>query len=259
MATQATAAPPDVAFVGGLDIGQVSDPAAFALLRRDGHGPAGRYSLQALRRYAVGTKYHEFSDDALAVMAAPPAAGWPLAVDQTGVGRPVVEGIREKAVATTIVPVTITAGHAAHQDEQGWKVPKKDLVGVALRLFQTGRLLITPKLKFAKLLTKELQNFRIKITAALNETFGAWREGENDDLCFAVMLAAWVGEKCCTGPWHFSPPASARRPGFNPPPGVFHTGADPDGPDPGDPPSPSDVYGDSDPPPRPGRLWPASW
>jgi hypothetical protein len=188
----------DVAFIGGLDVGQVQDPAAFALLRRDGHGPAGVYSVQALRRYAIGTRYHEMAADSLAVMSAPPAKGWPLAVDQTGVGRPVVEAMRDGGVQ--IIPITITAGHDAHRDAYGWKVPKKDIVAVLMRLFQTRRLLISRWLKYAKLLTTELTNFRVKITAAANETFGAWREGDYDDLVFAVGLAAWVGEKCCCGP-----------------------------------------------------------
>ena len=46
----------------------------------------------------------------------------------------------------------------------------------------------------AGLLRAELLNFRVKITAAANETFGAWREGEHDDLVLAVALACWAGE-----------------------------------------------------------------
>jgi hypothetical protein len=210
----------DVAFIGGLDIGQVQDPAAFTLLKREGKPPTGQYRVEALRRYAVGTRYHDMSADALAVMNTPPAAGWPLAVDQTGVGRPIVEDMRGKGVP--IYPITITGGHNAHQDEQGWKVPKKDLIAVLMRLFQTQRLLISPALKFAALLVKELQNFRVKITAAANETFAAWREGDHDDLVFSVALAAWVGEKCLIGPWTVSEPGR-RLEATRAPPGVFES------------------------------------
>jgi hypothetical protein len=41
---------------------------------------------------------------------------------------------------------------------------------------------------------QELENFRVRITPAVNEVFGDWREGEHDDLVFALALAAWVGE-----------------------------------------------------------------
>ena len=37
-----------------------------------------------------------------------------------------------------------------------------------------------------------LEAFRVKITEAANETFGAWREGQHDDLLLAVALAAWM-------------------------------------------------------------------
>jgi hypothetical protein len=209
-----------VAFVGGLDIGQVQDPAAFTLLRRDGEPKVGVYSIQALRRYAIGTRYHDMAADALAVMTTPPAAGWPLAVDQTGCGRPIVEDMRGRGVS--IHPISITSGQDAHQDADGWKVPKKDLIAVLMRLFQTQRLLISPELKFAALLVKELTNFRVKITAAANETFAAWREGDHDDLVFSVALAAWVGEKCLIGPWTVNT-TGARLLAASAPPGVFET------------------------------------
>ena len=36
--------------------------------------------------------------------------------------------------------------------------------------------------------------FQVKITAAANATFGAWREGSHDDLVLAVAMACWYGE-----------------------------------------------------------------
>jgi hypothetical protein len=239
-----------LAFVGGLDIGQVGDPAAFALLQKVGEGTAAVYSVQTLRRYAIGTRYHESAGDALAVMSAPPAKDWPLAVDQTGVGRPVVEDMKGRGVL--IVPVTITAGHQAHKDDYGWKVPKKDLVGVAQRLLQTRRLLISPALKHAKTLTTELRNFRVKLTKAANETFGPWREGDHDDLVFAVALAAWVGEKGCCGPWVYRPDPAARLEVARAPRGMWAT----DGPDDDQWPDDLETLDDDA---RGGLPYPPSW
>jgi hypothetical protein len=43
---------------------------------------------------------------------------------------------------------------------------------------------------------RELQQFQVKITAAANETFGVWRDGQHDDLVLAVALACWWAERC---------------------------------------------------------------
>lgn len=44
------------------------------------------------------------------------------------------------------------------------------------------------------MLVAELEAFRVKVTASANETFGAWRERDHDDLVLATALAAWAGE-----------------------------------------------------------------
>jgi hypothetical protein len=51
----------------------------------------------------------------------------------------------------------------------------------------------------AATLVEELLAFQVRVTAAANETFGAWREGRHDDLVLAVAVAAWAGE-------HLAPP-----------------------------------------------------
>jgi hypothetical protein len=45
----------------------------------------------------------------------------------------------------------------------------------------------------ASVLVQELLNFRVKITEAANETFGAG-DGEHDDIVLAVALACWYAE-----------------------------------------------------------------
>jgi hypothetical protein len=61
------------------------------------------------------------------------------------------------------------------------------------RKLQERCLQIAPALAHAETMEMELQNFRVKITAAANETFEAWRERDDDDLVLA--LAAWNAEK----------------------------------------------------------------
>ena len=62
-------------------------------------------------------------------------------------------------------------------------------------LLQSGRLRIARELEHAETLQKELAAFRVKVTAAGNETFEARRERDHDDLVLAVALAAWLGER----------------------------------------------------------------
>ena len=45
------------------------------------------------------------------------------------------------------------------------------------------------------MLVEELQNFKLKITTASNDTYEAWRESVHDDLVLAAAMAAWLGEK----------------------------------------------------------------
>jgi hypothetical protein len=56
---------------------------------------------------------------------------------------------------------------------------------------ETGTLRVASELPEAETLMNELLNFQVKITAAANDTYGAWREGTHDDLVLAVALTCW--------------------------------------------------------------------
>jgi hypothetical protein len=61
---------------------------------------------------------------------------------------------------------------------------------------QAGRLKIASALPEAATLTKELQDFQMKITLATgHDSYGAWREGAHDDLVLALACALWCGER----------------------------------------------------------------
>lgn len=215
-------------FVTGLDLGQAQDPTAMAVVEtRLGPHPVtpGRlawyYAVRALPRWPLGTRYPEVVAD-VAERLSGKLPGEPLVVDQTGVGRAVVDCFRLHPKCPRLIPVTITAGHRAVQEPDGWKVPKKELVAVLQVLLQTQRIAVAAGLREAETLKRELENFRVKITAAANEAFGAWREGEHDDLVLALALACWFSER-------LRPADAAARVGgeclaAKAPPGVFHGG-----------------------------------
>jgi hypothetical protein len=142
----------------------------------------------------LGTKYPSIVKD-LAELVDTPILSMPyLVVDQTGVGRAVIDMLKDSEPCATIKPILITGGHVVSIDDDGVRhVPKKELVSVLQVLLQGKRLTIA-KVPERDVLVQELLNFKVKITISANETFEAWRERDHDDLVLAVALAAWFGE-----------------------------------------------------------------
>jgi hypothetical protein len=69
----------------------------------------------------------------------------------------------------------------------------------------TRRLQIARSLTDARTQVRQLENFRVKITLLVHETFGAWREGQHDDLVLAAALAGWWAERGSCRPWEVKP------------------------------------------------------
>jgi hypothetical protein len=195
-------------YVSGLDLGQASDFTALAVLEKTivagppaDNKPVAHYGVRHLERFPLGTSYGAVTERLIKLFGGPPLQRSVLAVDRTGVGRAVVDMIYAARVGAALMPITITAGHKAEPDAvgTGWRVPKKDLVGVLQVLLQERRIKVAPELPEAPTLVKELQNFRVKVTAAANEIYEAWREGQHDDLVLAVGIAAWAAERSGPG------------------------------------------------------------
>ena len=126
----------------------------------------------------------------------PLSSGTPrLAVDETGVGAPVVDLFRQARLNAVLHPIHITGGSTVNRDRGVEYVPKRNLVSVVQVALQTDKLKIAEALPEAGTLVRELQDFQVKITEAANDTYGAWREGAHDDLVLAVALALYVGKK----------------------------------------------------------------
>jgi hypothetical protein len=170
----------------GLDLGQAQDYSALVTLEHGG----GRHDAVDIRRWPLGTPYPVIVADVGAMLDAPPLVGASLVVDGTGVGRGIIDMFR--TANRRPVPVLITAGAHAHEDENGyWLVPKKELVGAVQLALQTGVLKIARSLPHAQTIAQELTQFQAKITDAANVVTGAWREGQHDDLVLALALALW--------------------------------------------------------------------
>lgn len=220
--------PPVEAYCLGLDLGQSQDPSALAVNRvtftPERNGTWSRqHAIVYLKRWQLKTPYTVDEDllrrgqvkpgiaqDLREIVKRPPLY-WPrVAVDYTGVGRACVDIFRAADLACNLWPVCITAGQQETVTDGNFHVPKKSLVACTLGLFYGQRLALVDCPE-RKVLLKELDTFRMKISVAGNESFEAWREKDHDDLVFAVMLSCWLGER--SGPPgaqlpHMEPPSS---------------------------------------------------
>lgn len=174
----------------GVDLGQSQDYTAFAILEEK---TLRHYDLRHIERHR-DKPYPALVDRLRELISHLP--GTPsLAIDGTGVGRPVVDMIREAQLRADAYAITITGGDEVTRKGFNIHVPKRDLVSSVACLLQTGRLRIPRNLPDADLLERELLRFRAKISLSGNDTYEAWREKDHDDLVLAVALACWLNEK----------------------------------------------------------------
>jgi hypothetical protein len=191
----------------GLDLAQAQEPSAIAVLERtttpdtaDAKRELTIYSVRHLERWPPGTTYTTMIERVVSMFSKPPLRNMKLVIDQTGVGRAVVDLLRDEktwgCLQADLTAVTITGGHGVNfADDGSWHVAKKHLVAPLQVLFQDHRLKIADILPDTGMLVKELNNFRAKITLAGDDTIEDWRQGQHDDLVLAIAIAAWQGER----------------------------------------------------------------
>ena len=186
----------------GLDLGQVHDPSAIAILERTcvvldrslvtyAWNTETRHALRYLERIPLGTPYPDLADHVHQLVRRPELKGATLVLDATGVGKPVLDIFKKAKLPCRIVPVTITGGDAQTCHDGHWRVPKRDLITGLMVLFQAEKIEICGHLPEAETLVRELGDMRVKISLNGNDKYGAWREGEHDDLVLAAALACW--------------------------------------------------------------------
>lgn len=198
----------------GVDLGQARDFTAIAVLERHklrgvlDEKAALHYQLRHLERLPLGTSYPEQVEAVKGLWDKLRARidsyerrpRVSLVVDQTGVGRPVVDMLREAGLRR-LTAITITAGDAVSRDGFDVRVPKRELVSVMQVLLQSGRFQYAANLKLVPLLQKELLAFKVSISAQGHDSYNNdARENPHDDLVLAVALAAWVGESVAAPP-----------------------------------------------------------
>jgi hypothetical protein len=164
------------------------------------------YRVRHLERPPLGTSYVDVVERILELLESLRDTELVLAVDTTGVGRPVADMLKSRLqkwlesnrqVRLTTGWITITGGDSVTKAEGGGlRVPKRDLASAPLVLMQNGQLKIAEAMPLAETLRKELLNFKVKINiSTAHDSYEAWREGDHDDLVLSVALACWAGER----------------------------------------------------------------
>ncbi len=184
----------------GLDLGQSTDHSALAAVERVKlpvpiFRRKWRYVVRLLDEYPLGVNYPDQVNRVVTTLSHPVLKGSKVGVDYTGVGRPVYDLLKQARPPVMLYPVLTTSGHSTTYDEKTREIhaPKVDQVSLLQVLLQADLLNWHPTLKAGPRLKDQLSRYRVKITKAKNETFGA-EAGTNDDLVSAVMTACFVGE-----------------------------------------------------------------
>ncbi len=191
----------------GLDLGQSKDFSALAIIEcvrtiTNGGDTDKITQLNCihLQRWALRTPYPAIVADVVKMVNNLDPFLYPkdkttLAIDATGVGAPVVDLFKREKINAELKPIQIVGGANVSEEFGMTRVPKRDLVSVVQVGLQNKTLKIAAGLELSETLSRELQNFTVKITDSANDVYGAWREGTHDDLVLAVALALWTANR----------------------------------------------------------------
>lgn len=188
----------------GIDVGQKKDPTAVCIAQSAWREVEGRmeihFIVRHLERLPLGTPYPEVVERVgrLAFRAGDIAGEWPLLyVDATGVGQPIVDGLRDGGYHESVVAVVFTAGETRKETWEGSclrvALGKEYLVSRLQVLLRTGRLHLPPGHEM-EALAEELLNYELRVDAKGHAKAGAFRVGTHDDLVTAVGLATQVDD-----------------------------------------------------------------
>ena len=190
-----------------VDLGQMSDPTAIAVLER-WEEPTGEldrttwempkrklHAVRWLQRVPLGTSYVDVVSNIMSL-----ARQWKqlgncaVVVDATGVGAAVLDMLKRASwFNCRLIPVVFTGGERETFHIDRWHVPKRDLIQGLAVLLESGSLLVEPRLSEAPTLRRELQNVRWDLSPAGRDLFSGGRE--HDDLVMAVALGVWSARR----------------------------------------------------------------
>lgn len=148
-----------------------------------------RYDLRYVERLPLGQDYLAIVQQISTIVNTAPIRGCTLAVDYSGVGRPVFTMLQEAGLRP--IGIQITGGGAWTREGQGFNVAKSFLMSNLLKLINKRQLHIPADLPDLDLLRAELQDLRTT-TSAAGYTRVSAAEGRHDDLALSLAVAAFA-------------------------------------------------------------------
>jgi hypothetical protein len=193
-------------FYVAVDLGQASDPTAIAVIHHQVEPLSDwkvderhctlkqrteeRFDVRHLERLPLGMTYPAQVMHVAQMLSRPPLRDAELAIDETGVGRPVGDMFQQHGLKPT--RVTITSGQEqSRAGPYSWHVPKNILIPNLEARMHSGELRISNALSEAPALRDELKDFQRKIAETGRSTWTA-RTGQHDDLVLALAIGVWA-------------------------------------------------------------------
>lgn len=190
-------------FIIGASLGTGMQPTAIAVLEqevlksRDWPVETGALRLRYLDRLALDVTYPQIVAEIAGMLEAPEIKDQEqcgesdVVLDLTGCGHAVVELFERDRIEPMRVWI-VGAGRQEEQVSHGtWHIPKVELIGVLRVLYEAGRLKMAKDLPLVQTLLDELRAFKMKPPRIDPNDPESWREGQFDDLIFAVALTVW--------------------------------------------------------------------
>jgi hypothetical protein len=198
---------PGAQFCVSVDLGQMSDPTAIAVMEgwtepsgemdraTFAQGRQKRFAVRWLERVPLGTSYVDVVELVFRLVRQWKQLGnCVVVVDATGVGAAVLDMLRKRGFGECrVVPVVFTGAERETYNIDRWHVPKRDLVQGLAVLLEMGGLQVEPLLAEAGALRRELSNVRWGVSAGGADLFGGGRR--HDDLVMALALGVWWGRR----------------------------------------------------------------
>jgi hypothetical protein len=180
-------------FYVGLDLGQARDYSAIIVNeKRVAQDGTAFHAIRWAHRFRLGTNYLDVAREVADLMGRLPLRPEPPALwaDNTGVGRPVSDLLREQGL--TPWNVNLTAG--ANWSISGPKtisLPKAIMASTLNVALQNGDIGFAGDLPWLAIITSELGSYRVTQTASGADSFNSRTESDHDDFVVALGLAVF--------------------------------------------------------------------
>jgi len=154
------------------------------------------YHVRYVARMALGISYSDIVSYILALHEALEDYKPIIALDVVGVGRVVLDMLRERGLSN-VVPITTTASVEPAVKKNGeWSVGKAELAQTVKGLFGRDIIKIAKDLDGASQLLRELDGFAVKVSANTRRArYEAASESIHDDLVSALAFASFFATK----------------------------------------------------------------